>query len=98
VLHIFAPVLLALNSVQHFTNNMQRVKNSPHIPNNLGSSGGQTFLHNPIWCPFKIGEKKTPEYRSTSFWLTAFCTHHTIRWTLPLKLLFYLAAISPDFA
>jgi hypothetical protein len=27
-----------------------------HITNNLGSSGGKTFLQNLRWCPFKISK------------------------------------------
>jgi hypothetical protein len=48
---------------KHFTNICRASPILSHITNNLGSSGGQTFLHNPRWLPFKIRKKHpAPEY------------------------------------
>jgi hypothetical protein len=45
---------LALDSVQHFINNLQRFKILPNITNNLGSSGGETFCKIQNGVPLKL--------------------------------------------
>ncbi len=42
--HSLTPILLALDSVQHFINNLQGFTTLPNITNNLGSSGGKSFF------------------------------------------------------
>ncbi len=44
VLHTLSPILLVLNYVQHFINNMQPFTVLPNITNNLAQMAAKRFL------------------------------------------------------
>jgi hypothetical protein len=78
-----ASVLLALDRVQHFTNNLQRFT----ITNSLGSRGGKKFvLYFQVDVPLKFKENSQRlNIKSTRIWLTTLLTHLTFRWTISVR-------------
>ncbi len=61
--HSLAPVLLALDSVQHFIHYLHRFTILPNITNNLGSSGENVFCKIQDGVPLKL--KKTVQRSNT---------------------------------